>query len=404
MANYVMIPGSGIDKFAFSDNLRGDSVELFRDRHNIESIWSIAIFIDNIERESKERFVHPERSGKDPVEAWFGFGTIRHRQVRNDEELFQYLVRHTLSRSRDLMQIGKALSRLDPEERSPDSVRRTVQEVSIDIVNTYMSEVRPHTTPLDLPRLLRLVDTNALTFEGIGILPDAELFLIHPILNAMIMERNRTYIGDRNKRNIVGDGLLWSLGEPEGAPRRKYCVLKADVCGFSKVMDQGTARTLAVKKKLAEFATPGGLGCEFVTYSQGDAVSIVERDAGRVADAAFKLLDLVKKLGLEVRIALDCGPMTILRGQEGGAGGGEGITGTPFLVAARVEPLVEANQIWCSEAFRKELERGLNIYELVDLLDVVPPGLESRRGEEGFSIGKRGQREIRIRLYRVKRD
>lgn len=434
------------------------------------------IFVNNVRREPKDRFVAPERLAKDPVASWFGFATIKHKQAGAAEELFQYLVRHTLSRPRDLMQIGKALSRLDPGERSQDSVRRTVQEVSMDIVGTYMAEVRPHSKTLDLPRLLALVDTNALpreslkaicceynttgpdgaevkpgaakaraadleamdcrtcggthvfctlyklgllghvvsegsrrariqkfclpgerTFEGDGILPDSELYLVHPILNAMIMERNRNYMANRNKRNIVGDGLPWILDD-EARPARKlrYCALKADVCGFSKLMDQGTSKALSVKRKLAEFSAAEQEHCEFVSHSDGDSVSIVERDAVKVANAAFRLLDLVRRLGLELRVALDRGPMTVV---------GEGeMMGRPFLVAARVEPLVEANQIWCTEAFRRELSRRRGIYETVDLLEELPPTLASRLTPEGFSIGKRGQREIAVRLFRIKRD
>lgn len=374
------------------------------------------------------------------------------------------------------MQIGKALSRLDPRERDQDSLRRTVQEVSIDIVGTYMAEVQPHSRPLDLPRLFTLIDGNALTrdqlkaicceynttgpdnspakpgapklrpldleamdcrscggvhvfctlyklgllghvvnddskrrrlqkfsppgertFEGDGILPDSELFLIHPILNASIMERNRAYIESRNKRNIVGDGLPWIMEGEEGpARKRRYCALKADIRGFSQVMDQSPTKALAIKKKLAEFAAAERANCEFVSHSEGDSISIVEPRAEKLADAAFRLLDHVKRLGFEVRIALDCGAMTMASATE--------MTGRPFLVAARVEPLVVPNQIWCSEAFLKELRRGPSIYEAEDLALDPPPSLAPRRTAEGFSIGKRAQREISIGLYRLRRD
>ena len=431
------------------------------------------IFLNNVRREPRDRFVAPERAAKDPIGAYFGFGAIRHKQVKQSEGLFPYIVRHTLSRPRDLMQIGKALSRLDPEERSQDSVRRVVSEVSEDIVSTYMSEVRPHVEPIDLPRILALIDTNALTrerlrelcrlynappaasaadprrlpylpceagesgcegceggnvfcllyklgllghvindgskgtriqkfclpgektMEGDDALPDSEVFLVHPVLNAMIMERNHAYIDNRNKRNIVGNGLIWALDE-EKAARRRYCVLKADLRGFSSVMEQGPSRTLAVKKKLAELATPEGLDCEYVTHSEGDAVSVVERDPEKTADAAFRILDMVKRLGLAVRIAVDSGPMTIASATE--------MTGTPFLVTARVEPLVEPNQVWCTDAFRRELDKAGSIYETVDLLSDPPASLEYRSDADGFSIGKDGQKEMRVRLYRLKRD
>ena len=642
MANFLMIPESGIDKFAFSDNLSHDSVELFRDLHNIESIWSIAIvmstlrrvsyafepgelchflaglyksrqvgsvseyfsylihadrddyfrakadlegvlvpaykravttpiaifidnideyfnkhldpaalesvagalepelwytaqmglvlsffnlhkfnhhvklfasirkealsrykkeqvlfqqvaertlelryssleleriFVNNLRREPKDRFAFPERLEKDPIGAYFGFSTIRHKQVKSDEDLFQYIVRHTLSRPRDLMQIGKALSRLAPQERTQESFRSVVHEVSAEIVGTYMSEVRPHIKAIDLPRLMSLVDTNALTrervreicrqynavmtggkagaavsdsrnlwipceagedscegcegcdafcllyklgflgylindgskttrlqkfclpgektFDGDNILPDSELYLINPILNSTIMERNRAYIGNRNKRNVVGNGLVWYL-EDDRATRRKYCALKADVCGFSRIMDLGATRTLAIKKKIAELATPEVLGCESVSYSEGDAISAVDRGAERMTEAAFRILDQVRRLGLEVRIALDFGFMTVASPTE--------MTGTPFLHSARVEPLVEPNQIWCTETFARELDRLRTIYRTVDLFDEPPASLRPRKKADGFDVGKDGQPGLELRLYRVVRD
>jgi hypothetical protein len=431
------------------------------------------IFINNLRRENKDRFVYPERIEKDPIGAYFGFSSIRHKQVKSDEELFAYIARHSLSRPRDLMQMGKALSRLAPEERSQESVRSVVQEVSAEIVGTYLSEVRPHVEAIDLPRILALVDTNALTrerlreicrqynavvaggkagvavsanrnlwipceagepdcsgcegrdlwsvlyklgflgylindgskttriqkfclpgektFEGGDILPDSELYLIHPILNSTIMERNRAYIGNRNKRNVVGNGLSWTLDENR-MTRKKYCALKADVCGFSRLMDQGATKTLALKKKLAELATAEGLGCESVSYSEGDAISALDRGADRITEAAFRILDQVRRLGLEVRLALDFGYMTI-------AGPGE-MTGTPFLHSARVEP----NPIWCTESFARELERLASIYRTVDLFEETPASLAPRKTPEGFSVGKEGQPGLELRLYRIMRD
>jgi hypothetical protein len=209
------------------------------------------------------------------------------------------------------------------------------------------------------------------------------------------MERNRAYIGNRNKRNVIGNGLPWYL-EEDRVTRKKYCALKADVCGFSKVMEEGATRTLAIKKKLAELATTEVLGCESVSYAEGDAISALERSAERAAEAAFRILDQVRRLGLEVRIALDFGLMTI-------AGPGE-MTGTPFLHCARVEPLVEPNQIWCTEAFARELERLGSIYRGVDLFEATPASLLPRKTAEGFSVGKEGQPGLELRLYRVLRD
>jgi hypothetical protein len=466
------------------------------------------IFLNNLRREAKDRFIEPSRADKDPVPAFFGFAKIRHKQVKCDEDLVEYIVRHTLSRPRDLMQIGKALCRLAPEERSQDSLRSVVQEVSADIVSTYLSEVRPHVESIDLPRILALVDTNALTrerlrdicrqynavvtggragaavsatrnlwipceageadcancegcdvfsvlykvgllghlvndgskstriqkfclpgektFEGGNLLPDSELYIVHPILNSSIMERNRSYIDNRNKRNVAGNGLAWIL-EDEKTTRRKYCALKADLCGFSRVMEQGASRTLAVKKKIAELASPESLGLESVSHSEGDAISALDRRAEPMADAAFRILDQVKRLGLEVRIALDFGYMTVAgpsappsappaasQAAESTIASAASptapsvspmtMTGTPFLHSARVEPLVEPNQVWCTEAFARELERVGSIYRTLDLFEATPDSLLARKTEAGFSVGKEGQNAIELRLFRILRD
>lgn len=435
------------------------------------------IFANNLRREPKERFADPDLIDKDPVAAFFGFATIRHKQVKSDEGIFAYVARHTLSRPRDLMQMGKALTRLAPAERCQERLRSLVQEISAEIVGTYLSEVRPHVESIDLPRLLALIDTNAMdrdhlreicrsynalvsggradaaisatrnlwipceagekdcagcegrdvfglmyrlgflgyliddgsrstrlqkfclpgerTFEGSGSLPDSSLYLIHPILNSTIMERNRTYIGNRNKRNIVGNGFIWHL-EEDKATRRKYCALKADICGFSRLMDLGATRTLAVKKKLAELATPETLGLESVDYSEGDAMSAVDRSAEKTAEAAFRILDQVRKLGLEVRIALDCGLMMVAGPQE--------MTGSPFLHCARIEPLVEPNQIWCTESFAKELERQHAFYRAMDLSGTPSPTLTGRATEAGFDVSKEGQPALELRLFRILRD
>ena len=80
------------------------------------------------------------------------------------------------------------------------------------------------------------------------------------------------------------------------------------------------------------------------------------------------------------------------------------MTGTPFLHSARVEPLVEPNQVWCTEAFARELERVGSIYRTVDLGENTPDSLLTRKTEAGFSVGKEGQNAMELRLFRILRD
>jgi len=80
------------------------------------------------------------------------------------------------------------------------------------------------------------------------------------------------------------------------------------------------------------------------------------------------------------------------------------MTGTPYLHSARVEPLVEPNQIWCTEAFAKELDRLGSLYRCVDLSENPPAAIAARRGASGFIVSKEGQSGLELKLFRIVRD
>jgi hypothetical protein len=80
------------------------------------------------------------------------------------------------------------------------------------------------------------------------------------------------------------------------------------------------------------------------------------------------------------------------------------MTGTPFLHSARVEPLVEPNQVWCTEAFAGELARAGSIYRTLDLAEATPDRLVPRKTGDAFSVGKEGQNALELRLFRILRD
>jgi hypothetical protein len=74
--------------------------------------------------------------------------------------------------------------------------------------------------------------------------------------------------------------------------------------------------------------------------------------------------------------------------------------GAAVLRVARIEPLVNANEIWATEDFKQVLEAGPTLYQAVALR---PGGEDSTRGDAQFNIKKPGSAEDDswIKLYRI---
>jgi hypothetical protein len=83
---------------------RGSAVDIV---YSTESLREI--FVNNIRLEKSDRMVRSERK-VDPVEAFLGRSKVVHTYTREEEDVFEYVCRHTLLRPRDLMTIGERLS------------------------------------------------------------------------------------------------------------------------------------------------------------------------------------------------------------------------------------------------------------------------------------------------------
>src|SRR5437660_5775047 len=105
---YARLP----QRTAMSQQYRGSAVDIVYSPKSLREI-----FINNVRLLKADRMVRPERLRTDPLEAFLGRAQLTHTYTREDEEVFDYVCRHTLLRPRDLMTIGERLAALRPEER-----------------------------------------------------------------------------------------------------------------------------------------------------------------------------------------------------------------------------------------------------------------------------------------------
>src|SRR4029453_6164097 len=83
---------------------RGSTVDISYSQASLREI-----FANNIRLEKSGQMVRSERK-VDPVEAFLGRSKVVHTYTREEEDVFEYVCRHTLLRPRDLMTIGERLS------------------------------------------------------------------------------------------------------------------------------------------------------------------------------------------------------------------------------------------------------------------------------------------------------
>ena len=148
-----------------------------------------------------------------------------------------------------------------------------------------------------------------------------------------------------------------------------------------------------VRSALAEATRRWAPVAAITEVRAGDAVLITADDPVALAQTARHLMDDVYQAPGQprLRIALHYGEVQTRQADVVSEIAG----GDAILCAARVEPIVEAGQIWVTEAFRQQfLERP-------SLWRTSP--LEAPSGDELFNVKKKGSVEpdAWVRLYRL---
>jgi class 3 adenylate cyclase len=431
---------------AMSQQYRGSAVDIAYSRDSLREI-----FVNNVRLLKADRMVRPERLRADPLEAFLGRSRVTHIYTREDEDVFDYVCRHTLLRPRDLMTIGERLGALRPEERGVESrLKEEVNAAATEIAHEYLAEIAPHLGELRLDDFLRRLPGHILTraeaerlsqehqretggaeapnplvalyrvgllgyvhqdrvrggsvqrflrpgeatLEADGALPGASHYLVHPVLSEVIGQANPRYLQRIDRVNIAGYGRPWrEAGSADEAVRvERLGVLKADVFGFGTLMRSGTDGP--VRKALADAVKRWSEGAAVVETRGGDSFVIVHGDAVALARTARHIMDEVYQAPGQprLRMALHHGEVQTRQLEDDRApviAGGDAI-----LCAARVEPHVEPGQIWATEEFRGQLLLKPSLWRTT----LVP-------GPAGdcFNVKKDGGTEpdLWVRLYRL---
>ncbi|TMJ45452.1 MAG: hypothetical protein E6G90_15840 [Alphaproteobacteria bacterium] len=147
-----------VENDAFQISGRCTKIEYTRD--DLEKI-----FLKNIDITPKEHLVDPDNSAAMLRLVGERNRVIDHRFVSRPERIFDYFLRHTLYRPRDLMFIGGEIVKINPDQRSAQAIRGAVDTATKTIVDSIFGEMRPFFTVPNRELLFRRIETNVLTLD-----------------------------------------------------------------------------------------------------------------------------------------------------------------------------------------------------------------------------------------------
>ena len=436
---YARLP----ERTAMVQQYRGSAVDIVYAPESLREI-----FVNNVKLVKPDRMVKPELGKAKPLEAFLGRTSVVDTSTHEEEDAFEYICRHTLLRPRDLMTIGERLTALRPDERRNEyRLKEAVNQAASEIAHEYLAEIAPYVGDLDAERLFerlpghvvtraeleaiaeangfgdghdpfsslyrvgllgyvqhdrvrggwrqRFLRPGEATLDTTGALPRSTHYLVHPVLFDVIARNHPAFLQRIDRTNVVGYDRPWR--ETASADRtvnvRQCCVLKADIQAFSSLMRAGA--DAPVRAALEDAVHRWAPVAAITEVRAGDAVLIAADDPVALAQTARHLMDDVYQAPGQprLRIALHYGEVQTRQGDADVVP--EIAGGDALLCAARVEPIVEAGQIWVTEAFRQQFLERPSLWRTSPL---APPG-----GDELFNIKKKGSSEpdAWVRLYRL---
>ena len=382
-----------VESDAFQISGRCTKIEYTRD--DLEKI-----FLKNIEITAKERLVEPDNA--DSMLRLVGEVNklVDHRFVAKPEPIFDYFLRHTLYRPRDLMFIGGEIVKINPGQRSDKAIRAAVDTATKTIVNSIFGEMRPFFTVPNREALFRRIEANVLTLDQLeelsdtyvvdlgevasrdadaeighpfsvlhklGLLgtvrlefgnqgrwrqcflqpteiqinndpelPVSEYYLIHPALDQSIYERS----AGKFTRGYDTRNIIGNQLEWTD-PITYSFVLKGDMVGYSQVMNSELYEI--VTRKLYEWAREICRDLMYVDVSGGDSIVMIDGSPERIVRCAK---ELVRRAGdfqerpMQMRFGGAAGPIAFERMRRMHNGSWDTIT-VPMGLALRTSALLE---------------------------------------------------------------
>ncbi len=356
------------------------------------------IFIDNIKAESPDRLVDPNAA--DPFVRFVGADAvkIRHPFTGKMEHIFDYIRRHTFGRPRDFMTIGREISALRRERRTPEEVRLAVNRAAAELAKAYLTEVSPHfiwfdedimfgaldanvLEPHHLRKVARTYDTAARKHEsrwlaegGTGSSALADMYasgLIgttrpHSVTSGQVqhfesvfdmhtsIQRERQELPTSKNylvHNVLGSYLRQRYTPDKWrahtvniiAPDQKWFdpdglmyVMQMDICD-SEMIRSDPVRASAFRPIFDAIVEEVLDGIEFHENVGGDGAAFADRNGYILIRAAHRIAAELKKslLDANVRVGLDFGPVT--SGEHPDTGARRLEQGRPVTRSARLQ-------------------------------------------------------------------
>ncbi|HEY5867331.1 MAG TPA: hypothetical protein VI542_17550 [Candidatus Tectomicrobia bacterium] len=380
-----------------------------------------------------------------------------HAHVGEPEPIWDFILRHTLCRPRDLMSMGYALSQIPPEHREALAIKHAVHETSKSIALSYVNEISPHMSEgVDFRRLFALIPKNILTrkeLEEISLLynwewyqhdiaiddpnfihifgalfktgllgyitylptrqvevqrfvlpgektfapdrslPTSEFYIVHPVLDAWLSELSPDYARHLDTLNIAGYNRTW---------RDKTALrgtLAADIVDYTRIMLNADLFRVFVHD-LRKVAHKHCQNLEFFEVIQGDSLALVDRNP-------FNLISAIKQIAhdlwtgpykVKLRVGCDYGIMTPMT-LDGGTNGPP--MGMAYRTAARLESLGQPDMIIMTEEFLTELRNINSAFAYQELHDQLSISLPSQDGLFNIKKNNATDPDMWKRLYYI---
>jgi hypothetical protein len=398
-----------VESDAFQISGRCTKIEYTRD--DLEKI-----FLKNIDITPKERLV--DTDNPDPMLGLVGETNkvVDHLFVSRPERIFDYFLRHTLYRPRDLMFIGGEIVKITPSQRSAEAIRTAVDTATKTIVDSIFGEMRPFFSVPNRELLFKRIEANVLTLDQLeevrdayvaelggaasrdpdgeighpfsvlhklGLLgtvrlefgnqgrwrqrflqpteiqinndpelPVSEYYLVHPALDQSIYERS----AGKFTRGYDTRNIIGNQLEWEG-PITYSFVLKGDMVGYSHVMNSELYEI--VTRKLYEWAREICKDLMFVDVSGGDSILLIDGSSERIVRSASELVRRARDFQewpMKMRFGGAAGPIAFERMRRMHNGSWDTVTvpmGLALRTSALLEPLAAPGSALVDEKFHQ---------------------------------------------------
>jgi len=158
-----------LSKCEIAQNVKGSVLEITYSKANLNEIMKKNIL------NMKTHFIYRKQLkviGSVNYDQFFAFFGLPNNKIESNrgnkimlEDIFEYVYRHTLKRPRDIMEYGRALSRIPPDSRDSTNIKDSIHDTSKFIVMTYLRETSPHLKINEehVKKLWQILESNVLT-------------------------------------------------------------------------------------------------------------------------------------------------------------------------------------------------------------------------------------------------